>query len=157
MISQTETRMAPIIVVPTIRAYGSGNTQILSFVPLIRERSLVKWLSVRAYIICSDENLIQQLHLITSTPQTNGYPKKGKIKFQPPHQKWAKSTAESKKVMMEVLFKGDDIGAFTRRQLKDMVEKAYRTTSPRVMYTCWPMVLRRLTKSICIYRFTYLV
>ena len=137
-------------------------THYLSFAPIQHKRSLIRTLFSRAYKICSPETLQKELTLLEDTLTMNGYPLNF-IRYhgKPPKQTTTQHTAEKKRVILCLPYRGDSILRQMTQQLSHAISRTFYAAKFELISKCTPLPKPPLkpkrsisATSHCLYKFT---
>ncbi|KAA3680386.1 uncharacterized protein DEA37_0014864 [Paragonimus westermani] len=105
-----------------------------SFTPIQHKRALVNTLFTRARRICTPDSLAEELDLITSVLQSNGYPRSFIDRHSRPKLPSEKVvTVEKKRVYIELPFKGDYVMQQTSQRLRNSIKRTFNAAELRVI------------------------
>jgi hypothetical protein len=111
-------------------------THFRSFVPIRYKQNLVRTLFCRAYQICSDESLQDEIQVLTETLERCGYPLRFIRKYSEVRpRKAAEATVKKKPIFIALPFKGDDVTERLTRRLRCSIQRAYNAANLIVLST----------------------
>ncbi|KAA3676625.1 uncharacterized protein DEA37_0003469 [Paragonimus westermani] len=106
-----------------------------SFVPRSYKQSLVRTLFDRARRICTEDTVQEEMALLETTLQLNGYPKPFIARFKQPIDIGIRPDTVSKKpVFLRLPFKGDDVCQLIHRRLVSSIARTYNAVVPVILF-----------------------
>ncbi|KAH9591590.1 Alpha-(1,6)-fucosyltransferase [Schistosoma haematobium] len=136
-------------------------THFYSAVPIRYKRNLIKILTHRARMICSEDTIEEELNNIRNLLSMNGYP----MKFIDKHMMEKKTrtkipTVHKKVLFIKLQFINDTIEETLTQKLRRAVKKTFNAARLNAIFYNYPKIrtankdrLPEFAKSMCIYRF----
>ena len=138
-------------------------THFQSFTPLQYKINLVKCLSHRIKLLCSEDTVESEIDILKNTLRRNGYPDKFVKKYLVENTVKIRRNCEtvSKKTLyLKLDFKGDIAGDILTRRLKRSVERTFYAAKLHITFSTKPVLtqlikdkLPKMGSSMCVYQF----